>query len=166
MGSGVFEIKAARQSWEFAIIVRLSWSNQAMPDMKTFAQTLADVSKRNLAVSSDADKIQLHRARVLDAESRPFWQSVVTEVLAGIKEYESCLKETSLEQERTINKAADAFAVRWRYPKPQELTVGFEFERRLIILIKKNLNESGDGSKTLHLTVESNDTLIALDRSE
>lgn len=167
MGSGIFEIlTTCRRGEQFGIIVRLSWGNQTMADMKTFARTLADEAKQKLAALAEADKMQLHRARVLDAKSRPFWDATVAEMLAGITEYDSCLTGTTVEQQRSVRTESDMITVTWRYPRPEELVVRFDFERRLIATVKRNLNGLGDSCKEFHLSVERDDSILASDESE
>jgi hypothetical protein len=165
MNSAAFEIQTTyRRGGQFGMIVRLSWGNQTMADMKSFAHTLADEAKQKLAALAEPDRMQLHRARVLDAESRPFWQSVGAELSVGVREYDSSLKGTPLEQERIGHQDADAFSIKWRYPRPQELAVAFDFERRLIILEKRNLNGPGDAHKEFRLDVDRDDKLFASDQ--
>jgi len=160
-----FEIKTTyHRASHFGIIVRLSWDNQTMADMKSLAHTLAVEAKQKLGELTEPAKIQLHRARVLDAESRPFWQSVWAELSVGIAEYDSCLKGTVLEQQRFATTEGDTITIKWRYPYPQELVLNFNFERRLIALHKRNLNGPGEAHLEVRLTVDHNDKLLASDQ--
>jgi hypothetical protein len=134
-----------------------------MADMKSFARTLADEAKQKLDALGQADKMQLHRARVLDAESRPFWDSVTSELSAGITEYDSCLKGTAVEQERFLQIENDTVTVKWRYPRPQEVVVAFNFERRSISFRKRNLNDPAEASKVFRLSVDRDDRIFASD---
>jgi hypothetical protein len=134
-----------------------------MADMKTFACALADETRQKLSSMADADKMQLHRARVLDAESRPFWGRLANEVLAGIAAYDSCLMDTAVGQERTVDAGDNSMAIKWRYPRPQQLSVILNFERRRIDVIKSNLNGPGDAPKEFHLSVDRDDMVFASD---
>ena len=122
---------------------------------------MADEAKQKLSALADADKMRLHRARVLDAESRTFWSSVKSELSAGIAEYDSCLMGTAIEQKRFFAEDGDMITIKWRYPQPQEVVVAFDFERRVIGLEKKNLIGPGKASKTFRLSVDADDRLFA-----
>jgi hypothetical protein len=164
MKSARFEIKAGQfHRGRFGIIIALSWGNQTMEDMKAFARILADEAKQKLASLAEADRIQLHRARVLDAESRAFWAQIVSELSLGIAEYDSCLAGTAVEQKRLVEGEGSTIAIRWRYPRPQEIVVAFDFERRLITFAKRNLNDPGKASKELRLNVDRDDKLFSAD---
>jgi hypothetical protein len=77
---------------------------------------LADEAKQKLSALADADKMRLHRARVLDAESRTFWSSVKSELSAGIAEYDSCLMGTAIEQKRFFAEDGDTSGVTQNRP--------------------------------------------------
>jgi hypothetical protein len=136
-----------------------------MADMKSFARALAEEAKQNLASLAEADKMQLHRARVLDAESRAFWASLVAELSAGIEEYDSCLAGTAVEQKRFVGEDGDKVNIRWRYPHPQEVVVAFDFECRLITMAKRNLSDSGEAVKAFRLSVDRDDRLFTSDKN-
>jgi hypothetical protein len=162
-GLNQFRPPARLQRGRFGIIVGLSWNNRTMADMKSFARALADEAKRELSALAEADKMQLHGARVLDAESRPFWISVKTALSTGIAEYDSCLTGTAVEQNRFIADDDDSVIIKWRYPRPQELVVLFEFERRLICLAKRNLNDPAEALRDFRLSVDRDDRVLASD---
>lgn len=162
MGSINLEIQATQpQRGRFAIIVGLSWGNHTMADMKSFARSLAGEARQKLSALAESDRMRLHIARVLDAKIRPFWESVVGELSAGIAEYDSCLTGTNVEQERFIRREGDTVTIKWRYPYPQGLVVAFDFERRLIVLRKRNLNDPGEASKEFELCVDRDDRLLS-----
>ncbi len=135
-----------------------------MADMKSFARALADEAKEALSAMAETDRMQLHSARVLDVASRPFWSSVRAELSTGIAEYDSCLTGTAVEQRRLITEDDDAVTIKWRYPRPQELVVSFEFERRSISLSKRNPNDPDEAaSRDFHLCVDRDDRVFASD---
>lgn len=137
--------------------------DSVLADMKDFAQQLAEQSRRKLESLAVSDKMQLHRRRILDAEIRPFWSAFTSELNSGIAEYDRNLTGTALEQGRDITKDETSIRVQWRYPNAQQIIIALDFERRLILLSKKNLGLPGEASRQFLIEVDNADRLLAVE---
>jgi hypothetical protein len=131
-----------------------------MGDIKEFARHLAAQTKEKMNTTKDVDKLQLHRARVLDAESRPFWDATINELLSGMAEYDLSLTGTPCEQHHLIERQGSSVTVTWRYPTPQKVDIAFDFERRLIQICKE---ASPPSTKHFRLCVSNEDSLYVSD---
>jgi hypothetical protein len=149
------------RSVEFSIVVKLGYERTLMADIKDVAHDLAKKAIGRFSAMEHREKLQLHRARVLDANSRAFWDLVVAELTAGIAEYDSAIRESPFAQEHTITRQADSVQITWRYPIPQSMQVSFQFEQRRIVAIKRNTTSHGAARMDVLIAVDEEDHLFA-----
>jgi hypothetical protein len=134
-----------------------------MADTKEVARSLAEKAIKRYSKLEDKERMQLHRARILDAESNAFWKVVVAELTAGIEEYDKAIAEAAFSQKHVISSAdASTIVVAWRQDGQYTMSVRFDFERRRIEVVKSvSAHATAMAHRAYHLQVEDGDVLSA-----
>ncbi|MGI9074192.1 MAG: hypothetical protein ACR2JB_23415 [Bryobacteraceae bacterium] len=137
-----------------------------MADIEEFARKLAEQVREKLSVISQAEKLQLHRRRILDANLQHFWDLFIAELTKGVRAFDSAMAGTLMDQETQID--ADTrheITLTRQYPRRHYLTVALDHERASIALIRSNINNHGADTREFGMSVVQDDQIEGVEQN-